>query len=824
VRVELLVALTVLVLIYGGVLLLRHYSSRRQARELQPLQDRLARSLAEQRSRLTGEARKSPGPHQRDAAALTVQLRRILAEGPRESGDRVDEFLTLYRTWESGDRPSFRRGEPFLRGYLAPQEGAIRPYTITVPEGYTPDQPTPLVVYLPGRGEQAGTGTAATMLEGAIGIRPGLSDGGGNPYLEQASVMAMVNDVRALYTVDPARVFVMGYGKGGTLAWQMAAQYPDVFRAVAPMAAATSHDVWTEVCGWNPKDPPDSEVRDFLHSVYSPVQYAPNLTNTRAAVLHATGDTIVPVQHAREMVSVLTDLGVPPYYREFPDARHGNLPDRARRDAMAWLFGSVPRSRPREFTYRTDSLSHNRAWWLRLDQLGHPLRFARADARVQDGTAVLDLQNVERATVVLSELPADVHTVRVGQAEVPVSGREGSLSFHHQDGGWARTEAPLQGKRQGLSGPAAQVFSDRFIIVYGTGSSLLTRTVCEREARRFKRDWGIRYGGTPRVVSDANLDDAEWRGSHIILIGGPGTNSQTERFARELPVKLQEASFQFAGRTYAEPGQGLLLCRPNPLQPERLVLLAHGNSPAALYQCLSRFGLWINGGVPGARAWFDFGVFDQRTAGPESFLHVGFFGNDWSLPADGAPGAWELRGDLPEHLTTPQGFPAHLSITEAMRAQVDPKQPIYLSDLMPDSIEQPVGAVGFDRSYAGDRLRVGGASFEKGLGVKAPSSLTYSIGGLFRRFSSTVSLDSGFKGEARGARLTGEKVVFEVWGDGELLTASPELSWHDDGRVGTRIHADLSGVFNLRLVVRPVGDAPPWLYGAASWCAPAIRR
>jgi predicted esterase len=822
VRVEFLVALTVVVLLYGGALLWRYHAGRRRAEELQPLQEELAGSLAEPRTQLSGEAHKPPSRSQRNAAALAVQLSRLLEEDPQESRQRLDTFMERYQAWQVDGNPQFPRGEPFLRGYVAPQDGSIRPYSIAVPEGYDAETPTALIVSLPAPG--AGE-TSASVYAGAIAVNPAAPGVAAASLGGEAYVLAVVEDVRALYNIDPARIYVTGQGTGGTSAWHLAAHYPHLFSGVAAFSAPTTHEVWRT--DGEVQEGQAAALREFLRSTRWPISYATNLSHTPSAAVHATGDAVVPVEHARRMVAALREHGVPTYYREFPEAPADQLPDWARSEALGWLFGRLPQGTPREFTYVTADLGHNRAWWVRLDRLGHPLAFSRVHARLQDGVAVLDVENVEAASVLLDELPEPVQAIRIGGAEFNVAGRSGVISFRQQGDAWTAAEPPQSGKRPGVSGPLCQVFEDQFVIVYGTaGKSSLMRAVCEREALRFARRWQRIYGKEPRMVSDENLRDTDWRDAHVVLIGGPEANKQTVRFTQGWPVEFTEGAFRMAGRTYRDPAEGLLMCRPNPQRPGRLVALAHGNSAAALYQSLDRFGLWLTYGVSLRSNWFDFGVFDAHTADPESFLHVGYFDNEWQLPgaeSGQGSGGWSLRrtGKLPFGYRA-QGFPSALTVTDALRALPVAGGPVYLSDLMPQRIDQPQGAVGFDRAYTGRRIRVGGATFEKGLGVAAPSEISYHVGGLFRRFSSTVALSEGFKGPPKGARMEGEKVVFELWGDGNLLTTSPVLSW--SGRSAARIHADIRGVFDLKLVVRPEGDLPAWRYGAAAWCAPAIRR
>jgi hypothetical protein len=351
----------------------------------------------------------------------------------------------------------------------------------------------------------------------------------------------------------------------------------------------------------------------------------------------------------------------------------------------------------------------------------------------------------------------------------------------------------------------------------------MMQTVCRREAERFRRYWQRRYGSAPRVMRDVDVGRSDMDDAHMVLIGGPDINAQTAQLADALPVEFEDEGFRFGGRLYTEPDQGLLLCYPHPDRPGRLVALAHGNSPAPLFQSLDRFGLWVYGGVLGSREWFDFGVFDARTAGPETFLHVGFFDNEWKPPGAGS-GGWELRRGGQGPATAEQGFPEFHTVSEAAVARGEAADSLHLSDLLPERIDQPIGAVGINRAYDGGPVHMGMAVYEKGLGVKVPSRISYHLGGMYDQFSSVVTLTHGFKGEPMGARREHEKVVFEVWGDGKLLVQSSELDWVAKHRMATRINADIRDVFELELVVRPVGDAPTWLYGAAAWCAPVISR
>ncbi len=109
----------------------------------------------------------------------------------------------------------------------------------------------------------------------------------------------------------------------------------------------------------------------------------------------------------------------------------------------------------------------------------------------------------------------------------------------------------------------------------------------------------------------------------------------------------------------------------------------------------------------------------------------------------------------------------------------------------------------------GGPITIGGTTYPTGLGVHAPSTVTYFPGGDCTAMSAVVGIDDevGDQGAA----------TFEVWGDGELLESSPEVSGSDDG---VALGADVSGVDLLELRVESGGDTN---YDHADWADAQIE-
>ena len=115
-----------------------------------------------------------------------------------------------------------------------------------------------------------------------------------------------------------------------------------------------------------------------------------------------------------------------------------------------------------------------------------------------------------------------------------------------------------------------------------------------------------------------------------------------------------------------------------------------------------------------------------------------------------------------------------------------------------------------DRAPYGKGLSVGRKTYDTGIGILANSRLEVRNAG-FRRFVAQVGVnDTGQPG--------GAAVVFEVWGDGRLLTRSQPMAF---GQAAAPIAADVAGVRIVELVARGGGGDRPQ---PATWADAALLR
>jgi len=813
VRLHFLIVLTLVVAAFGVTRGLRTYrQTRGRANYVRALREYTKEiPLAEQQA-LQEIALAEHGRVRRDAAALLMQVRFLIQEleAPGRIGAQpppttsLEDIRSNFQRLRTGQPLIFPQGQPFLRGYYSALSDSFRPYGICVPNGYRGDSPMPLIITIFDQAHADPTQYQDTPLyQGAISVMPANPPGAGGDDQLEDSILALLADVRILYNIDKNRVYLVGHGTGVVDCYRIAGRYPHLFAGIVALGRSAAPPAIA--MGEGPTEAGDnlaSRLRRFLRRSRSPLTFAQNLEHCRVFAAHGTADPGFISDGPDSMVHQLRELGYTFWIEEF---------------AIAKVFGAPPPQSPRSFTYTTASLRHNRAWWIQLDRLDAPATLSTVRATADDDGIRITTDNVSALSVLLTEAPVETHNISVDgtQFTLPARHEERMLRVAKSGQEWRLAQQRDLTKEKGRSGPVADVLRDPFIVVYGTqGEDEAHTRICLYEAERFAADWENHYGTRPRMKSDEEVSDADIADFNLFLFGGADVNGVTRRLAGKIPVRIDGEGVHVGDRTYSGDDIGAVLCYPNPLNQQRMVALVAGTTPAALFQAYDRSRLWL--GPHDGVAWFDYAVFDSRTATPDSFTALGFYDNDWQLPqakAASSGGGMSWTGDtVTRDRLLPQSFPVLARADEAEETAV------VLSDVMPLTMDQAVGAVGFDRSAAGRPIRLGDRAFEKGLGIRAPSSLSFALGGRFDQFAATVGLTEG----ASHSQAPNGGVVFEVWGDGRQLASTVPLDPQAGSNDWTQLSVGVRGVDVLTLKAMPTdGTASP---SGGAWGNPTVTR
>ena len=162
----------------------------------------------------------------------------------------------------------------------------------------------------------------------------------------------------------------------------------------------------------------------------------------------------------------------------------------------------------------------------------------------------------------------------------PLSDRSWTCELHKADGKWQLGPLPdvKSRKRHGLQGPIDDAFMDSFVFVRPTGDEPQTavKQWVRGELERAIREWRRQFRGEARVKDDSAINDADIAGANLVLWGTPRSNSVLKRIADKLPIRWEEDQIVVGEQKFPADQHALILICPNPLNPERYVVLNSG--------------------------------------------------------------------------------------------------------------------------------------------------------------------------------------------------------------------------------------------------------
>ncbi|MBS0209744.1 MAG: prolyl oligopeptidase family serine peptidase [Planctomycetes bacterium] len=486
------------------------------------------------------------------------------------------------------------------RAYRSKIDGSLQPYVLLLPEGFDPRSATPyrLDCWFHGRGE---TLSEAMFLDGgqARGYGPPPQHGMvlflygryccANKLAGEVDLFEAIDDVRRQYPIDDNRIVVRGFSMGGAACWQFATHFAGRWCAAAPGAGFSETADFLKVFQDEKLKPTWYEQK--LWRMYDATEYALNLYNCPTVAY--SGEIDKQKQAADMMARALEAEGMTLTHLIGPQTAHKYHDETKRElDRRINAIAAVGRDpAPRHVKFTTFTLRYNEMLWVTVDGLEQHWERAKVDAEL------VGANQVRAATAGVTELsfhfqpgqcPLDA-TRRVtvaldGQSmEVPGPQTDRSWDAHFEKDGSTWRATPASGhdyleKRAGLQGPIDDAFLDSFLMVHGTGkprSEKVAAWVKVEEAHAIEH-WRQQFRGDARVKHDGEITDGDIAQHNLVLWGDPQSNSVLAKIAQKLPIQWTADAVIVGDTKYSADEHVPVLIYPNPLNPQRYVVLNSG--------------------------------------------------------------------------------------------------------------------------------------------------------------------------------------------------------------------------------------------------------
>lgn len=516
--------------------------------------------------------------------------------------EALETGLQRARELADGKSPWQGRASATVLGYYSDVDGSVQPYAIRLPPGYDPKAAKrwPLHVELHGRGGTLNEVSfirahEAKPLKDAVDyVQLDVFGRTNNAYrwAGESDVLEAMAATKRLYRIDDRRVTLRGFSMGGAGAWHLGLHYPSLWSSVGAGAGFcdTVHHLGLKE--------PLSPLHQKLTRIYDAQDYALNAFNV--PTIGYGGELDNQIFASKTMHERGEQLGVPIRRLVGPKTEHKWHPE-SLTEFMSFHAAKTAEGRPQypapdKIKFITYTLKYNSSDWLIVEEQIKPYEATTVEAEVDPETGTLKV-TTKNASVL--QIMRDVATnVEIdGGKPLVLGGAAGGLLpgvyFEKREDGWVGWDYTVSHKyaahdadgdeprkRRNLQGPIDDAFMLPFVCVRPTGTpwSVPQNDWAKWTLSRFEGEFDKWMRGRVPVVNDTQVTDELIESKNLILFGDPGSNAVLAKVVARLPLTWSKTDLVVVGKTYDPATHGVALIYPNPLNPNRYVVVNSGHT------------------------------------------------------------------------------------------------------------------------------------------------------------------------------------------------------------------------------------------------------
>lgn len=549
--------------------------------------------------------------------------------------------LERAKAMKDGKTPWTTQTGAVVRGYKSKIDGSVQPYWLILPADYdfTAKTKHRLDFWWHGRGEVLSEANFMANSPGFGGIIPVPGEIVLHPYGRYCNANKFAGEVDTFecldhakkhYRIDESRLVARGFSMGGAACWQYGTHFPTLWAACAPGAGFSETPEFLKVFQ-NEKVEPTWYEKKLWH-MYNASDYAQNIFDLPTVAY--SGEVDSQKQAADVMAREMKKVGLDLVHIIGPKTGH-SYEKNAKIEVNKLIDEIVEKGKPdgkdrKEIKFVTYTLQYNQCDPVTITGLEKHWKPASVCGTIKGGIK-LKTENVSGLRVAPDGSAVQVIEID-GEVFKAAPNIAYSHSFHKENGKW-KQGGGVNGlaKKPGLQGPIDDAFMDAFVVVKPSGKPMNAKVGewADKEMKHAVTHWRNQFRGDAPVKADTDITDADIKRNNLVLWGDPSSNAVLAKIVDKLPIKWTEKGVAIGDKTYEAGTHVPVLIFPNPLNPEKYVVINSGFTFRE-YDYLNNARQ-----VPKLP---DYAVVDITTPAnsryPGKIVRAGFFGEKWELLKD----------------------------------------------------------------------------------------------------------------------------------------------------------------------------------------------
>jgi hypothetical protein len=451
-----------------------------------------------------------------------------------------------------------------------------------------------------------------------------------NKFAGEIDTLEILESLKKQYPIDDHRIVMTGFSMGGAAVWHFAVHYADLWVAASPGAGFAETKQYQHMAESGELATVPWYQKKLWH-LYDCPDWVENLAMCPTI---AYAGTLDPQQQSGDIMQKAAAAEGIKLERIYGQGVGHKYEPKAKEELDRRLDAYAAKGRndlPSKVRFTTWSLRYPHMFWVHVEGLEHHWDRAPVEAEFNNGVITAKTTNI---TAIRFTHPDAKSFILDDQQLTGAQGlRPGSATFIKRNGTWEQGGPQGLRKKPNLQGPIDDAFMSSFLIVKPTGPAMndklanWTNAECDRAIRR----WHGIMRGEARVKNDTDVTDADIASSNLALFGDPSSNKLLAKIADKLPIKWTHDAIQIGDKSFPSAGHALIAIYPNPLNPEKYVVL---NSGITFRESDDRTNSRQVAKLPDY-AVVDLSVPPDKTA-PGKIVTANFFDERWQLPSEPA--------------------------------------------------------------------------------------------------------------------------------------------------------------------------------------------